>query len=137
MGAKDLLGTNALSTNKELIMGIGAANRFKSGGVTSANRSNRRNLKPSFSKTETMSPHTYDNVLDEQRDNLESRLDWNAGKPSAKVSHSYQIKQPGFMHGGGRTRSRAQIRQEKKEQENLKMENGIIYKKENGEEMQR
>ena len=36
MGAKDLLGANAVHTNKDVVMGIGAANRVRQ--VTSASR---------------------------------------------------------------------------------------------------
>lgn len=42
VGAKDLLGVNAAYANKELVMGIGAANRFRRG---SRNPSASRQIK--------------------------------------------------------------------------------------------
>lgn len=78
-GAKDLLGARASSTSKEIIIGIGAANRFRKG--TSATVT-RIQSKPQNSRSEIQSPslQNYDAMLDDQfqiRDNLESRMDWN------------------------------------------------------------
>jgi len=38
-GAKDLLGTQAILNNKDIIMGIGAANRFRRNSVKAHHKS--------------------------------------------------------------------------------------------------
>ena len=94
-GAKDLLGARAVSTSKDIIMGIGAANRFRKG--TSATVS-RIHSKPQNSRTEIQSPslQNYDAMLDDQfqiRDNLESRMDWNNTNATNLFSKRYQAIQ--------------------------------------------
>ena len=90
-----------------------------------------------------MSPYAHDHLI-EDRDNLESRLDqWNqsqVGRPTPGLMQQIQTQQQAptssnLAYGGSRTRSRAQIRKERKIQENLKTETGIIYRKEKEDEM--